>query len=305
MMMMMHTGDISARAQPVFRSGSDLVRVFATVTDRDGRLVTTLNRENFEVRHGGKPQPIEAFDDTPTPIRLVLMLDISGSMHGNLELIREAPEALFARFGAADLARVGSFGRTIALSSEFTRDLTRLRAALPRSIEASAPTPLWSALGIALQAFEGEAERRPVILVLSDGKDDVGPLGSPARLTVDDVIDQARRQDVMIYAVGLRSRLSSRFASRSGRLPPTLDDGAPDPGLRRLAAETGGGYTEIDRGEDLAGEFARIADELHSQYLVGFAPPVRDGRVHQIDLRVTQRGMKVRARKSYVAPTRP
>jgi hypothetical protein len=77
----------------------------------------------------------------------------------------------------------------------------------------------------------------------------------------------------------------------------------PDPGVARVAEETGGGYAEIRFGEDLAAAFARVADELHSQYLLGYAPPKRDGKVHDIDVRlVTQRGLKPRARKDYVAP---
>ncbi|MDP6609698.1 MAG: hypothetical protein QF463_11580, partial [Vicinamibacterales bacterium] len=58
-------------------------------------------------------------------------------------------------------------------------------------------------------------------------------------------------------------------------------------------------------GQDLGAAFARVADELHSQYLIGFAPPKRDGKVHDIDVRVSQRGLKPRARKDYVAPSSP
>ena len=76
----------------------------------------------------------------------------------------------------------------------------------------------------------------------------------------------------------------------------------PDPGLARVAQETGGGYLEIRAGQNLAAAFAQVADELHSQYLLGFAPPRRDGKKHDIDVRLTQRGLTARARKSYVAP---
>jgi hypothetical protein len=77
----------------------------------------------------------------------------------------------------------------------------------------------------------------------------------------------------------------------------------PDPGLRRVAQDTGGGYTEIRLGEDLAAAFARVAEELHGQYLLGFEPPRRDGTVHRIDVRlVAQGGMKPRGRRSYAAP---
>jgi hypothetical protein len=80
-----------------------------------------------------------------------------------------------------------------------------------------------------------------------------------------------------------------------------LDDMA-DPGLARVAEETGGGYAEIKFGQDLGAAFAQVADELHSQYLIAFAPPKRDGKVHDIDVRISTRGLTPRARKSYVAP---
>ncbi len=89
----------AGRQQPVFRGEGDAVRVFVTVTDRDGRLITTLTRDDFEVRDEGKPQSITLFDNTPQPVRLIVMLDVSGSMHGNLPLLRGAAEQLFARLG--------------------------------------------------------------------------------------------------------------------------------------------------------------------------------------------------------------
>jgi Ca-activated chloride channel family protein len=98
---------------PVFRGGSDLVRVFVTVTDGDGRLVTTLARNEFEVRDEGKPQPITLFDNTPQPIRLVVMLDVSGSMTGNLQLLRAASAQLFARLDRADVAPRGDAERRV------------------------------------------------------------------------------------------------------------------------------------------------------------------------------------------------
>ena len=108
----------------------------------------------------------------------------------------------------------------------------------------------------------------------------------------------------MVYGIGMRSRGARpmRPGTGPGGLQAMLTADLPDPGLGRVAEETGGGYTEIRFGEDLGAAFARVADELHSQYLIGFAPPKRDGTVHDIDVRVTQRGLKPRGRKSYVAP---
>ena len=114
---------VAAEQQLTFRGTSDAVRVFATVTDRDGRIVTTLSQNDFEVRDDGKPQPITLFDNSPQPIRLIVMLDVSGSMEGNLPLLRAASEQLFARLRPDDLARVGSFGREITIAPAFAHDV--------------------------------------------------------------------------------------------------------------------------------------------------------------------------------------
>src|SRR5438034_10532048 len=124
----------ASQQQPVFRGGTDTVKVFVTVTDRDGRLVTTLARDQFEVRDDGKPQPITLFDNTPQPVRLIVLLDVSGSMEGNLPLLRAAADQLFARLRPDDVVRVGTFGHEITVSPSFTHDLEQLRRALPDTI---------------------------------------------------------------------------------------------------------------------------------------------------------------------------
>jgi Ca-activated chloride channel homolog len=298
--------DLSAfpRQQPTFRGTSDAVRVFVTVTDRDGRLIPTLEQKDFEIRDEGKPQPITLFDNAPQPVRLIVMLDVSGSMEGNLPLLRGAAEQLFARLGPNDVARVGTFGREVTISSGFTRDLNELRRALPTVIAPDAPTPLWRAVSEAMDGFGDDGEGRPVVLVLSDGKDS-GPVGfRQPFVSQAEVIDRARREDVMVYGIGIRSRrLRPAGPLGPGDLQAALMADLPDPGLALVAEETGGGYTEIRFGQDLGEAFARVADEFHSQYLIGFAPPKRDGKVHEIEVRVlSQRGLKPRARKNYVAP---
>jgi len=297
---------VATGQQPTFRGGRDAVRVFVTVTDKDGRLVTNLQQSHFEVRDEGKPQPITQFDNSPQPIRLIVMLDVSGSMAGNLPLLRAAAAQLFPRLGPDDVARVGAFGRDVTISSEFTRDAAALNAALPDVIEPDAPTPLWRAIDQAMKAFGGgDDDRRKVILVLSDGKDTgaTGPLSFRERpASQAEVIDRARRDDVMIYGVGMRSRGQRSQGVGPGGLQAALLADMPDPGLARVAEEAGGGYVEIRSGQPLGLAFADIVQELHSQYLLAYAPPKRDGKVHDIDVRVNQGGLKPRARKSYVAP---
>ena len=295
---------VAAQQTPVFRGVGDAVRVFVTVTDGDGRLVTTLQQEAFEVRDEGKPQPITLFDNTPQPIRLVVMLDVSGSMEGNLPLLRASADQLFARLRPDDVVRVGAFGHDITISPSFTRNVNELRSALPTMIAPDAPTPLWRALEKALAAFDKESDQRPVIIVLSDGKDSGTFDFSQSPISQAEIIDRARLDSVMIYAIGMRSRGSQRMppAAGPGGLQAMMMADMPDPGLARVAQETGGGYLEIRAGQDLGAAFAQVADELHSQYLLGFAPPKRDGKKHDIDVRLMQRGLTARSRKSYVAP---
>jgi Ca-activated chloride channel family protein len=287
---------------PVFRGTTDIVRVFVTVTDRDGKLVTDLTRDDFELRDEGKPQPITQFDNTPQPVRLIVMLDVSGSMEGNLPLLRAGADQLFRRLREDDLARVGTFGRDVTISPTFTHDRDELQAALPASIAQDAPTPLWRGIDQAITAFRDSGDERAVVLVLSDGKDTSSlMMGHP--VSQAEVIDRAQRADVMIYAIGMRSR-GQRPAMPGigpGGLQAMMLADMPDPGLARVAEETGGGYTEIRFGQDLGGAFAAVADELHTQYLLGFEPSKRDGKVHDINVRLLKGGMKPRARKSYVA----
>ena len=293
----------AAQQQPTFRGTGDAVRVFVTVTDRDGRLVTTLEQKDFEVRDEGKPQPITLFDNSPQPIRLVVMLDVSGSMQGNLPLLREGTQELLSRLRPDDGVRLGTFGHDVSISPTFTRDPRELQSSLPRAIAPDAPTPLWRAIDRAMDAFGDDgSEARRVVLVLSDGKDS-GPISFRERYVSQvEIIDRSRVDDVMVYGIGMRSRSSRPPAIGPGGLQAALMADLPDPGLALVAEQTGGGYTEIRFGQDLGAAFAHVADELHSQYLLGFAPPKRDGKVHDIDVRVATRGLKPRARKSYVAP---
>ncbi len=290
---------------PLFRGSSDTVRVFVTVTDRDGRLVTSLTKDQFEARDNGKSQPITVFDNSAQPIQLIVLLDVSGSMSGNLNLLRSGAMHLFGELAHGDLVRIGTFGNEIEFSPAFTNDIDALTAALPDYIPTNAPTPLWRAINKAIDVFDDTTGLRKVVLVLSDGKNEDIQF-SWRSVSQGDVIDRATADDVMVYAVGLHSsHRPTNFTYgppgyRYGYGSPRAD--MPDPGLAKTAEQTGGGYAEVQARDDLGAAFAEIAQELHSQYLLGYEPPKRDGKTHKIEVRVSRGGMTPRARKSYVAP---
>ena len=288
------------RAQS-FRSSSDIVPLFVTVTDSNGRLIGGLTREDFQIFDNGAPQPVALFDSMPQPISLIALLDLSGSMAENLSIVRRACLDLLAHLGPGDVAKLGMFGQTIAFSPAFTRDPAQLISLLPKSIPSTAPTPLWRAIDEAMNAVRPATSGRRVILVLSDGKD-TGPEIGHKLVTPQNVRDRAEREDVMVYGIGLRSAPGPVAPGGIRSLADVLKSPAPDPTLGSLALGTGGGYVELHGREDIADTFARIADELHRQYMLGFLPPVRDGKVHTVEVRVRNPGLRSQARKTYLAP---
>ncbi|PWT81790.1 MAG: hypothetical protein C5B57_09795 [Blastocatellia bacterium] len=290
---------VSTQQPPVFRAGTDTVRVFVTVTDKSERLLTDLARDDFQILDNGRPQPLTLFDSTPQPIRLVVMLDVSTSMMGNLPLLRTACVELFGHLRDDDLARVGTFGQEITIDPTFTRDPASLRSSLPTEISPNAPTPLWRAMNEAINTL-AELEERRVVLVLSDGKDSGPRKFGEKYITQLEVVERAQRDEVMLYGIGMRSRMPGFPGGGDIRTMLTAD--LPDPGLGTVALETGGGYVEIKAHDNLAAAFAHVADELHSQYLLGFTPPARDGKVHKIEVKIGRKDAKPRARKNYVAP---
>jgi Ca-activated chloride channel family protein len=276
---------LQQQPQPTFRSGSaTIVSLFATVSDADKRLVPSLAIDDFDILDNDKSQPIVVFDNSVRPITVMVMLDTSLSMTNSLKLLKEAGEQFVLRLLPADKARVGAFNDKIEMSSRFTNNRDELVSDI-RDLDYGNGTRLWDAVGASLDELKG-VEGRKVILIFTDGDDTTSKLG------LGTVTDRARDEDVMVYAIGLESEFFD-----GQRLVRTK----PDRGLRRIADETGGGYFELKKSADLAPTFTRVAQELHSQYVLGFEAKQLDGRVHKLTVRMKQPGMTARARRSYVA----
>ena len=291
-------------AQQPFKSGAQTVVVYATVTDSSGHIVTDLTRDRFEVYDGGKAQTITTFANDVQPITVVMMLDRSVSMLHNFSLVEEAAGTFVDRLGSSDKARIGSFSNRIEVDPrDFTSDKEEMRHILKTELQDPGPTPLWNAMGVGMTALLHQTGRR-VILVFTDGMD--RPMnGRSNNLSLKDVSRRADEEDVMVYGIGLVGDPFAGYGgqfSRGGLGPrPQGQPDRPDPGLEKLAAASGGGYFELTRTADLEGTFARVADELHHQYLLGFTPAKVDGKPHPLEVRVKGEGLTVRARKSYVS----
>ena len=277
---------LTARQQPLFRSGTELVDLFVTVTDDDGRLVPNLTREDFEVYDDEVLQELVVFENSVRPITVVVMLDTSASMDLNRGRLMAGAEQFLLRMLPDDRGRVGAFNDKIEIEpAEFTGDRDQLISWLP-NLDFGNATRVYDAAAASLSAL-AEIPGRRVVLLFTDGDDTNSDAGS------GDVLNQAIAGEVMIYSIGFESNYFN-----GARYVQTR----PDRNLRKFAEETGGGFFELTEAADLGPTFTRVAQELHSQYVLGFTPTERDGKLHDLEVRIKQRGMEARARRSYVAP---
>jgi len=277
-------GATLAAQQPTFRASTQVVSLFATVTDAQNRLVPELTKDDFTVLDNDKPQELLVFQSENQPITVVVMLDTSGSMTGSIALLKAAAEQFVTRLLPDDKAAVGAFNDKIQLSATFSNDRDGLITEV-HDLDFGNGTRLYDAINESLNQLRG-IEGRRVVLVFTDGDDTASRVGRGA------VMDRARAEEVMIYAIGLQSEYFDGARVVRSR---------PDSGLRRLADETGGGYFELKQTSDLGPTFTRVAQELHSQYVLGFEAQQLDGKVHKLTVKMKQVGMTARARRSYVA----
>jgi Ca-activated chloride channel family protein len=249
-----------------------------------GRLVPDLDRDQFTILDNGKVQNVTVFENETQPFTAVVILDFSASMTANLDRLKQATEQFLIRMLPADKAQVGAFSDKIQFSGTFTSDRDDLIGALG-DLQFGNPTRLYDAIWESIDLVEA-ADRRKVVVVFTDGDD------TASRRGFGDALDYARAKDVMIYSIGLHSEFFN--GARMVR-------SAPDRGLKKLSEETGGGYFELKKTDELGPAFTRVAQELHSQYLLGFTPKVLDGKVHKLEVRPTNPSNKARARRSYLA----
>jgi Ca-activated chloride channel family protein len=270
--------------QGVFKSGTKIVPLYVTVTDAQSSLVPNLTREDFEILDNNVKQELVVFENQTQPITAVVMLDTSGSMTNNLKLVKAGAEQFLVRMLPQDKAQIGAFNDKIQFSGVFTSDRDELVAAL-KDVDFGYPTRLNDAIDQSLNRLIAIDGRR-VIVLLTDGDD------TSSKVSQGDVLNRSQQDEVMIYGIGLESVYFDGM--RQVRT-------SPDRVMKKLAEETGGGFYLLKETSDLNATFTRIAQELHSQYVLGFSPTVLDGKVHKLLVNVKRPGMKARARKSYVA----
>jgi VWFA-related protein len=279
--------------RPAFRAGVEIVSLNVTVTDTGNRYITDLDDADFSVFEDGVKQDLSFFNRRQQPIALSLLLDSSASMEDKLPMLQAAAVSFVKRLKSNDMAQIIDFDSRVEIRQPFTGNQPELEQAIGRTA-AGGSTSLHNALYIALKelrkirAVSEEDVRRQALIVFSDGED------TSSLISFDEVLDLAKRSETAVYTIALRGADTQSKGFREAEFV-----------MRQLAQETGGRAFFPLRAEDLTAVYGQIADELASQYTLGYTPKngKRDGAWRRIVVQTTRANVTPRAKRGYFAPT--
>lgn len=282
------------RQTPSFRVGVDIVSLNVTVVDGQSRYITDLDQGDFAVFEDGVKQDVSFFNRRQQPIALSLLLDSSASMEDKLETLQTAAVNFVRKLKPTDMAQVIDFDSRVEVRQGFTAKHGDLEAAIFQTASGGS-TSLHNAIYIALKelrkvkAGSEEDVRRQAIIVFSDGED------TSSLVSFDEVLDLAKRSETSIYTIALRGADTQTRGFREAEFI-----------LRQLAQETGGRAFFPAKVEDLNGVYSQIADELASQYTLGYTSrnARRDGAWRRIVVQVLKPSLTPRTKRGYYAPAR-
>ena len=299
---------LGAQEEAVFKAGVDLVDVAATVTDKHGRFIGGLTKDNFVVYEDGKPQEIVSFSSERVPVSLAMLLDVSGSMtEEQLTTARLAiNHFVFNLLDKDDELFLMEFAGRGRILQQWTRDRESFSRALdqanhesltPNGVVQSGAFPagnygtaVYDAVATSLRYAARGKNQKKAVLVITDGID------TSSRRTIKQVQEAIRASEILVYALGVDGGSSGVWGSNG-----SVDTS----GLRKLTDDTGG-RTEVVKGfKNLERATGQLADEFNQQYVIGYAAPNRDGRWHSIKVEVRKKGAKVRTRSGYRAREDP
>lgn len=288
----------SAQRQPTAAEPSDdrividvtRVNILFAVTDKKGRFVTNLNRDDFEVYEQKKQQNIQEFTaETNLPLRLGILIDTSNSIRDRFRFIQDAATEFLKSVMRPEIDRtvLVSFDTSAQMISDLTNDIDKLEKGI-KDLRPGGGTALYDAIYFScrdkLIIDQPRHKFRRALVILSDGDD------NQSRYTREQALEMAQKADVVVYTIS---------TNRSG----TETEG--DRLLKYLARETGGMAFFPFKVQDMQQSFANIANELRSQYNLFYRPePLRaDGLYHTVEVRVkNKKDLQVRARRGYYAP---
>jgi VWFA-related protein len=282
----------AAAQDATFSTDVRVVNLFATVRNKDNRLVKNLTRNDFQLQEDGHPQTIHYFSqETDLPLTLGLLVDTSRSQRGVIEPERRASYTFLEKMlrPDKDTAFVMSFDIRVRKLADLTSDTSTIRAALDAlKIPILASTLLYDAVKDASERTMRQQKGRKAFIILSDGVD------VHSRTSIGTAIEYAQRADTAIFSILFADRRvladNGRYAQRGRKA------------LQRLSSETGGSYFEVSDNQPIEKVYDRIQEELRSQYSLGYTPDRTDAGAtayRKVSLTTKQDGLTVRSRDGY------
>jgi len=255
---------------PVVKSKVDLVLVPVTVTDPMNRLVTGLDKENFQVFEGKEAQEVRNFSSEDAPVSLGVIFDMSGSMSSKIERAREAVIEFFKTANPQDEFFLIAFADKPEEVSDFTQSVDDLQGKLVFTVP-KGRTALLDAIYLGVSKMRQAKYPKKALLIISDGGD------NHSRYTEGEIKSLVKEADVMIYSIGIYDHY---FQTEEERLGPAL--------LSDVSDLSGGRSFTIDNPNDLADVATKIGIELRNQYVLGYRPknPGHDGKWHKIKVKL-------------------
>ena len=281
---------LRAHGKP-FKVGVDLVLVPVTITDPLNRLVTGLDRDNFNLFEGKDQQEIKTFSSEDAPVSIGVIFDMSGSMGSKIERAREAVVEFFKTANPQDEFFMITFADKPQELSDFTSSVEDIQGRLLYTVPRGR-TALLDAIYLGVTKMRQAKYPKKALLIISDGGD------NHSRYTEGEIRSMVKEADVLIYAIGIYDHY---FPTDEERLGPSL--------LSDVTELTGGRAFTIDNPNDLADVSTKIGIELRNQYVIGYRPknPGHDGKWRKIKVKLLPpKGLpplKVYAKTGYYAPT--
>lgn len=290
-------GAAAQSAQTVFRSGVDLVAVTVVAIDGQGKFAGDLATGNFAVFEDGVQQDVTFFAAAPMPIDLAVLLDTSASMTQKIGTVQQAAVGFISAVRPGDRVTVVDIKDAVRVLHPLDGNVAAARAAI-QATTARGNTSLYNGLYLTMkQLMQHRAAatevRRQAIVVLSDGDDTSSLVG------YEDVMEMAKQSGVAIYTITLRSPSYARTVFTRDMASHAADEFS----MKALAQETGARAFFPSAITELAGVYGTIAEELASQYSLGYTSsnPNRDGAYRRITVRVDRPGIRTRTRAGYIA----
>ena len=268
----------------------DLVLVPVTITDPMNRLVTGLEKENFQLFEGSAGQEIKTFSSEDAPVSLGVIFDSSGSMSSKMDRAKDAVVEFFKTANPQDEFFMITFSDEPEVVSDFTSSVDEIQGKLVFTVPRRR-TALLDAIYMGVTKMRQAKYAKKALLIISDGGD------NHSRYTENEIKALVKEADVMVYAIGIYDRY---FQTQEERLGPEL--------LGQIAELSGGRAFTVENPNDLADVATKIGIELRNQYVLGYRPQngLRDGKWRKIKVKLLPpKGLpplKVYARTGYYAP---